>query len=119
MKRHSEQTLVRLPEWIAGGSTLVSCEMNGKARPIAWKGRYVELGHAKPGDKISVKFPISERTVHETIGGVSYKLEIRGNTVLSIDPPGYNGPLYERTYYRQPVKWRKVSRFVPDHTISW
>jgi len=86
---------------------------------MQWQGRYIEVGHAGPGDTITVKFPISERTVQETIGGVSYKLEIRGNTVLSIDPPGKNGPLYERTYYRQPVKWRKVDRFVPEHTINW
>ena len=66
-----------------------------------------------------MKFPIGERTVQETIGGVSYKLEIRGNTVLSIDPPGRTGPLYERTYYRQPVKWRKVDRFVPEREIAW
>ena len=119
IKKSCDRTLVRMPEWIAGGSEQVSCTVNGRPRSIQWQGRYVEVGHAKPGDTITVKFPISERTVQETIGGVSYKLEIRGNTVLSIDPPGRNGPLYERTYYRQPVKWRKVDRFVPEREIAW
>ena len=119
IKKSCERTLVRMPEWIPGGSEQVSCEVNGRPRSMRWQGRYVEVGHAKPGDTITVKFPISERTVQETIGGISYKLEIRGNTVLTIDPPGRNGPLYERAYYRQPVKWRKVDRFVPERTISW
>ena len=119
IKKSCDRALVRMPEWIASGSEQVSCAVNGRPRSIQWQGRYVEVGHAKPGDTITVKFPISGRTVQETIGGVSYKLEIRGNTVLSIDPPGRNGPLYERTYYRQPVKWRKVDRFVPEREIAW
>ncbi len=119
IKKSCDRALVRMPEWIAGGSQEVSCTVNGRSRPVQWQGRYVEVGHARPGDTITVKFPISERTVQETIGGVSYKLEIRGNTVLSIDPPGKNGPLYQRAYYRQPVKWRKVDRFVPEREIAW
>jgi hypothetical protein len=119
IKQSCDRTLVRMPEWIQGGSQEVICTVNGRPRSVQWQGRYVEAGHAKPGDTITVKFPISERTVQETIGGISYRLEIRGNTVVSIDPPGKNGPLYERTYYRQPVKWRKVDRFVPDSTINW
>jgi hypothetical protein len=66
-----------------------------------------------------VKFPISEQTVHDTIGGVAYRLEIRGSTVIAIDPPGRNGPLYERAYYRQPMRWRIVDRFVPESEIAW
>ena len=119
IKQHCAGISMRMPEWVTGESKQVSCEVNGRPQSIRWQGRYVELGHAKPGDMISVKFPISERTVQETIGGVTYKLAIRGNTVLSIDPPGYNGPLYERTYYREAVRWRKVDRFAPQRTILW
>jgi hypothetical protein len=119
IKKTCDRTLIRMQEWVPGGSEQVSCEVNGRPRSIQWQGRYVDLGKAKPGDTITVKFPSSERTIQETIGGVSYKLEIRGNTVISIDPPGRNGPLYERTYYRQPVGWRKVDRFVPEREIAW
>jgi hypothetical protein len=119
IKKACDRALVRMPEWVAGGSEQVSCRVNGQRRPLKWQARYVDLGHAKPGDTVTVKFPISDRTVQERIGGVSYKLEIRGNTVLSIDPPGRNGPLYERAYYRKPLAWKKVDRFVPDHAIVW
>ena len=119
IKRTCDRTMVRMPEWVSGNSQQVSCTVNSRTRSIKWQGRYIDLGYAKPGDSITVKFPISERTVQETIGGVSYKLEIRGNTVLSIDPPGKNGPLYERTYFRQPVRWRTVDRFAPEREIAW
>jgi hypothetical protein len=119
IKKNCDRTLVRMPEWIPDSSEEVSCAVNGRSRSIRWQGRYVDVGHAKPGDLITVKLPIGERTVQETMGGVSYKLEIRGSTVLSIDPPGRNGPLYERTYYRQAVRWRKVNRFAPVREIAW
>lgn len=119
IKKPCDQALIRMPEWVSSGSTHVSCSVNGQRRALRWQGRYVDVGHAKPGDTVTVKFPISDRTVTERIGGVAYKLEIRGNTVISIDPPGVNGPLYERAFYRKPVAWRKVERFVPDRTISW
>ena len=119
IKRHCGQTRVRMPEWVAAKSPQVVCEVNGLPRPITWQGRYIDVGQALPGERISIRFPISERTVRETIGAVSYKLEIRGNTVVSIDPRGQNGPLYERAYFRGPVQWREVDRFVPQHTIAW
>lgn len=119
IKKHCERTLLRVPEWVPSGSSQVSCTVNGHSRPTKWEGRYVVLGSAAPGERFTVKFPIGERKVQERIGGVNYTLEIRGNTVISIDPPGQNGPLYERSYYREPVRWRKVERFIPDQTISW
>jgi hypothetical protein len=111
--------LVRMPEWIEDGSQEVSCQVNGGRRSVKWHGRYIDLGHAKPGDAVMVRFPIGERTVQAKIGNVEYKLKLRGNTVVSIDPPGQNGPLYERAYYRQPVRWRKVDRFLPQQKINW
>jgi hypothetical protein len=119
LKTNCEHTLVRLPEWISNGSHDVACEVNGKQRRVQWQGRYIDGGRGGAGDTMTMRFPIGEQVVHATIGNVEYKLEIRGNTVISIDPPGRNGPLYERAYYRQPVRWRKVDRFVPQQTISW
>jgi hypothetical protein len=119
IKKHCGQTLVRMPEWVAAKDSQVACEVGGRPRSITWQGRYIALGQALPGERISIRFPISERTVRETIGGLSYKLEIRGNTVVSIDPRGQNGALYERAYFRGPVRWREVDRFVPQRTIYW
>ena len=69
---------------------------------------------------LTVTFPISTRRTTEVIGNVPYTLEIKGNTVISIDPPGKNGPLYERAYFRaREAPMRKVERFVPDEEIVW
>ena len=119
IKEPCDRVLVRMPEWVANASRQVTCNVNGRARSANWHGRYTDVGHAKPGDTITCEFPISESKAKETIGDAQYSVEIRGNTVISIDPPGRNGPLYERTYYRQPVKWKKVGRFVPTNTLLW
>jgi hypothetical protein len=107
-----------MPEWVVQ-SDEVSCRIKDRPRSVKWQGRYVILGNAEPGDVVTVKFPIAERTIQETIGGVAYQLVIRGNTVITIDPPGLNGPLYARSYYRQPVRWRRVERFVSESEIVW
>jgi hypothetical protein len=119
IKQLCRQIRVRMPQWVDGDSDQLSCAINGNQQSIKWHGRYLEIGPAKPRDRITVKFPISEQTVHDTIGGVAYRLEIRGSTVIAIDPPGRNGPLYERAYYRQPMRWRIVDRFVPESEIAW
>jgi len=47
-------------------------------------------------------------------------LEIKGNTVVSVNPRGKNGAIYERASYKaSEVPWRTVQRFVPDPEISW
>ncbi len=120
MKKSFESVLVRAPEWVKAGSQLVVCKVNGVPRNGRWQGRYVSIGRGVPGDKMVVNFPIEERTVKETIGGLPYTLIIKGNTVVSIDPPGRNGPLYQRAHYREnQVRWRKVNRFVPEESIVW
>ncbi|MGA8269389.1 MAG: hypothetical protein WB787_16635 [Candidatus Acidiferrales bacterium] len=112
---------VRAPEWIESGNPSITCKVNGNARPLHWDGRYVNAGAVKAGDKLEISFPISERTVREKIGPNTYTLVLKGSTVVSIDPPGKNGPLYtDRAKYRgSEVAWNKVTRFVPEQEILW
>jgi hypothetical protein len=120
MKRSCQSVRVRAPEWVESGSPQMVCKVNGSSRELAWEGRYVNAGAAKAGETIELGFPIATRTVKETIGAARYSLEMRGNTVVSVDPPGKNGALYERKQYRSDqVSWRKAQRFVPDDQISW
>jgi hypothetical protein len=112
---------MRAPEWVGGGSPDLVCEVNGARRSLRWEGRYVNMGAAKAGDTVVVRFPISERTVKERIGAETYTLVIKGNTVVSIDPIGKQGPLYQdrEKYRRSEVAWVKVNRFVPEQEIDW
>jgi hypothetical protein len=122
VKKPIESLRVRMPEWIETHSGTVAAQANGQRRPFRWEGRYLNLGSARPGEMIEVSFPIPLRRRKETIGDVTYTLEIKGNTVVSLDPPGdkVHGQLYQRASYlteRAPV--RKVERFVPEEPIDW
>jgi DUF1680 family protein len=120
IKQPCSRLLVRAPEWVESHSPQVVCKVSGVSRELRWDGRYVNVGAGKPGDTIVVTFPIGERTVREKLGNVLYTLVIKGNTVVSIDPPGENGPLYARAKYRgNQVRWRKARRFVPEENILW
>jgi hypothetical protein len=120
VKRPLSAVLVRVPEWVSANHPEVAVMTPAGNRQFAWEGRYLNLGSASPGEVLTVTFPISTRTTTETIGNVLYTLEIKGNTVISIDPPGKNGPLYERAYFRAAeAPTRKVERFVPEELIKW
>ena len=92
---------------------------------MTFKGRYAVVGQVNRGQSATLTFPIPERTKKVRIqgppGGVNeYTLVIRGNTVVSIDPPGKYFPLYQRGHYRQgETLYRKVTRYVPDDELSW
>ena len=120
MKKPCRRVLVRAPEWVKSGSPQMACKVNGSARALAWEGRYVVVSAAQPGETIDLTFPIARRTVKETLGATPYTLDIKGNTVVSVDPPGKYGALYQRAYYkREQAPWRKAQRFVPEEPLSW
>jgi hypothetical protein len=119
IKKPCTEIKVRMPEWIAENSPDVKCLIDGKPSKFSWKGRYIDLGVANPGDIVTITFPISERTVKEKIVKKDYTLVIRGNTVISIDPPGKYCPLYQREYYRNNMSWRPVRRFVAERVIDY
>lgn len=120
MKRHYARVLIRVPEWVKSGSADVVCKVNGNPQNVTWEGRYVSIGPAKPADMIEMGFPIAIRSITETIGTKRYTLEIKGNTVVSVDPPGRHGALYQRVQYRSSTASMKtVQRFVPDAEIRW
>jgi hypothetical protein len=121
MKENCGTVKVRAPEWIGAQSPELLCKVNDAKRLLNWEGRYINLGSLKVGDKVRIDFPIQERTIKERIGPETYSLVVKGNTVVSIDPPGKNVPLYaDRAKYRTAdVRWKKVNRFVSEEEIRW
>jgi hypothetical protein len=121
LKSNVTRLLVRVPEWISPGIPEVVYQLNGAGGRVQWEGRYANLGPAKQGDRATLSFPISERTVAEKIGVGTYTLKLRGNTVLSMDPAGRAGPLYagRQVFSKGVTQWRKVRRFVPDAELHW
>lgn len=110
---------VRIPEWVEPAET--QCAANDRPRGMTWDGRYTVLGETDPGDVASLSFPISERTVRQTMAGEDFTLVIKGNTVVFIDPPGQNNPFYQRAHYREnTVRWVERKRFVwSEPSLDW
>ena len=85
---------------------------------VAWVGWGADIA---PGNsRLTVSFPIAVREIKETIGGKPYTLKLKGTTVVSIDPPGKIGALYQHERYladKAPIK--TVERFVSNEQIDW
>ncbi|MBI4025035.1 MAG: glycoside hydrolase family 127 protein [Verrucomicrobia bacterium] len=115
LKRDCEVAL-RIPEW----STPNDCgiNVNGSKRPPVWEGRYAVV-EAKKGEIVTLHCPISERGETLRIVERNYKVVIRGNDIVAIDPPGTHHPLFQRTRCRQyETQWRTIERFVADEVVK-
>ena len=89
-------------------------------REVGWEGRYAEVGEVKPGDVVTVTFPISERIDKIYVEKRPYTLVRKGNDVVFVDPPGRYCPLFMRDHYREDAtRWRRAARFVCDEEIHW
>ncbi|MBI2841969.1 MAG: glycoside hydrolase family 127 protein [Armatimonadetes bacterium] len=109
---------IRIPEWVQAKD--VSCKVNGKDHPLSWNGRYAIVGKSRPGNVVTLRFPIFERTTTVHIQKKDYRLILKGNDVVHIDPEGKNCPLYQREHYRSSTpRMRKAQRFVADNLIQW
>jgi len=109
---------VRIPEWTQ--VTKVTCQVNGRRHDPVWDGNYIRLRDLGQGDEVAVEFPVRDRTLFRQIGTAPYKLRIKGNTVVDINPEGMIYPLYQRDHYLQhKAPSRKVTRFVPEDRIAW
>lgn len=108
---------IRLPEWVQPQDAI--CSVNGKPHELTADGRYVSVGTRAVGDRVTLTFPITERTNVVFIEKSCYTLVRRGNEVVSIDPPGRKCPLYQRGHYRYGTTlWKRTTRFCPDVEID-
>ena len=106
---------VRIPEWCQPDAVRVT--VGTEARRALVEGRYLRIGWLKPGDRVTLEFPVPQRVVHRVLGEIPYKLVLRGSDVVSIDPKGVAYPLYEDM---SSGKRMKRTRFVPNlKEIIW
>ena len=108
---------MRIPEWT--DVSRVSCCVNGREQDVSLAGRRVQVRNLRKGDEVVVQFPMREVEQFERIGGIPYRLKIKGNTVVDIDPEGNIYPLYQRDHYSQDkAPSRRVTRFVSEDRIE-
>ncbi|MDP6106810.1 MAG: glycoside hydrolase family 127 protein [Candidatus Brocadiia bacterium] len=111
----AEQIAVRMPEWCRPRDVQVS--VGGETRAPVVEGKLVRLHWLRPGDCVTLEFPMPERVIHRMIVQKPYKLVLRGSNVVSIDPKGVAYPFYAD----QPTgKTVRKTRFVPEvNGITW
>jgi len=118
MMKQDLELEIRLAEWVKPEEA--RCTVDGAPRGLSFNGRYAQVGPVSAGQTVTLTFPIFERTDRVIIEKRAYTLVRRGNEVVWIDPPGKNGPLYQRRQYRRgETLWQNVRRFVPEAEIPW
>ncbi len=132
---HNACTLhIRIPAWAPREEVRV----DSAGKEWAWRGNYIKIPNLSQNDAVTVSFPLPEReeTVH--VAGLgrtkawdaspsaweyledTYKIRWRGNTVVSIDPPGSAGPLYQRTVLKsQEEPSAPRAPHAPVQEIDW
>ena len=116
--KESVELSVRIPEWVKPEET--KCTVDARDRRPEHDGRYAVVGKVKAGESVTLSFPITERSEYINVEKRAYRVLLRGNTCVDIDPPGVNVPLFQREHYREDeTRWRKRTRFIPEQQIDW
>jgi hypothetical protein len=85
--------MVRIPSW---GGTAVALTVDDTPFPVVRRKDYILLENMKKGRKVGIEHAMPAKTTDEVICGMQYTIEWRGNTVMSITPPGAPLALYQR-----------------------
>lgn len=117
--KDARRVAVRIPEW--ADRAKVTCTVGGAGRGFGWSGTYLTIAGLHHGDLVDLRFPVETRTCFRVIAAdTTYKLTVKGDTVIDIDPKGAICPLYRRDACKGDVApMRKVTRFETGSTIVW
>ena len=126
------EVFVRVPLWV--DKSAVRCAVDGNDRKPAWFGSYLRFRDLRPGESITVQFPMVETTEEWSVSQLTWPgniigeeqvhtCRIRGNTLVEITPglsPG--SPLYrgrKALYSTTQTPMKTVSRYASPITLTW
>ncbi len=94
--RRTAEVIVRVPSWLKPEQLTLTVDSlrASVAADLDKTRRHVALGRIDPGARISIRFPLAERTTRERIAGIEYGIRWRGNYVVGMSPTGTNFPLF-------------------------
>jgi hypothetical protein len=117
-KRPLTSVQVRAANWVDKGQ--VACRVGGETRRFSWKGNYLEAGSVKPGETVTLEFPIAERREKLESFEHRYEAVFRGNDCVELTPGGEYYTLFQRGHYRQEEpRYLKVRRFACENTVDY
>ena len=94
--KQARRVLVRTPEWVDKDEVRAFVDREAIARNL--DGNYVVFDDLKPGQQLTVTYPLCIAEVKEVIRGkqfVEYTERWRGNTIVDISPGGKWIPMFE------------------------
>lgn len=116
--KQRRNVFVRIPSWTDWDQ--VRCSVDGKPRKFEWAGRYIRVPKVKKGQALTVEFPMKEQTLYRNLRGKDHVIDVRGFTVVDVQPHVEVTPLFQRDRYRQSeAPMRKVRRFVSNQNVEW
>jgi hypothetical protein len=117
-KRPLTSLQVRAANWV--DKPQVACRVGGETRRISWKGNYLEAGSVKPGETVTLEFPIAERREKLESFEHRYEAVFRGNDCVEMTPGGEYYTLFQRGHYRQEEpRYVKARRFACENTVDY
>ncbi len=117
-KRPLTSLQVRAATWV--DKPQVACRVGGETRRISWKGNYLEAGSVKPGETVTLEFPIAERREKLESFEHRYEAVFRGNDCVEMTPGGEYYTLFQRGHYRQEEpRYVKARRFACENTVDY
>jgi DUF1680 family protein len=118
---------VRIPSWVSRPG--IRPDVNGTPREPDWVGSSLLFDGLRPGDAVTIRFPMKESTERYTVNANTDKAQVytctfRGSTLVDISPRDDSSTsyqLYRREHMRGPTAPVKtVERFVADARVpAW
>jgi hypothetical protein len=107
---------VRIPAWV--DRRALRATVGDAARPQAWAGSYLLLDDLRPGQSVTLTFPVGESAASYTVNSgtpmeQTYRCVWRGSTLVDISPRDEaptSYPLYQRAGWRAAVAPRRIAR---------
>jgi hypothetical protein len=127
----AKTALVRIPSWLDRETVSYRIQRKGnfgfgkkeiEVQPPRFGNRVI-LEDLKPGDKITLEFPVPEWTDRYTMNKKVYTVKFRGSTVMEIGPREDDNPdieyiLYQRDHLKgDKAPMHEVTRFVSDKLV--
>lgn len=129
----AREAMVRIPLYV--DLSTVTCNVGSRAVRPTWAGRYLRVEKLRPGDVVTIGFPLKDRVEKLTCSGtlrnewpkypgnVTYTCKFRGNTLISISPDLLPGsPLYKgrvERYSTSKTPMKKITRFTTPAVLKW
>ena len=125
--KQAREAYVRIPLWVNRND--VRCTIGDREVPKVWFDQYLHFKVLKPGDVLTIEFPIVETNEEWTLvnqfnpSPTRFRCRFKGNTLIEISPPLCDGsPLYKRRaekYKTARAPMKTVTRYVTSQTLKW